>query len=172
MSRSSILFSILFLLITVPLLAQEEHVHPMTPPPPVNDEFFNWMLGEWKGNTTSPNGNTSDYLKCHMDLDGQFLVMNYQAEFEGKALMSGIGMLTLDKEGNETGYWFDSWRTMAMGHGSRMGNISTVKWTMHEGVYVRSTEKVDENTMKVTGLMTMPDGNEMKSESLLKRIKK
>jgi hypothetical protein len=165
------LFTVLVLLAAVPLLAQEEHQHHMAPPP-LNDKFFNWMVGEWKGKTTSPNGETSDYLKCEISLDGQFLVMTYKAEFDGKPLMSGIGMITLDKEGNEAGYWVDSMRSMSQGKGIRKGNASVFKWTMAEGVYLRTTEKVDDNTMKVTGVMTMPDGKEMRSESELKRITK
>jgi hypothetical protein len=172
MHKVNKLLSVLFLFITIPLLAQEKEEHHHMAPPPLNDQFFNWMVGEWKGKTTSPNGETADYLKCEIGLDGQFLVMTYKADLAGKPLMSGIGMVTLDKEGNETGYWVDSMRSMAQGKGIRKGNTSIFNWTMAAGAYVRTTEKVDENTMKVSGVMTMPDGSEMHSESLLKRVKK
>ena len=171
MYKLSSMFSILFLLITVPLLAQDDQGMSMTPSPPLNDDFYNWMIGEWQGTTTSPNGVSQDYMKCEMEVGGQFLVSTYKAAQGAKLLMSGLAIATLDKDGNEVGYWIDSWRTMSMGQGNRQGNISVMKWSMSGGEYIRTTEKVDQNTMKVTGVMTMPDGKEMKSETVLKRIK-
>ncbi len=171
MYKLSILFSILFLLLTVPLLAQEEPAQSMTLPQPLDDAFLKWMVGEWKGTTSSSNGITEDYMNCEMEIGGQFLFATYTANYEGKLMMSGLAVLTLDKQGNDVSYWIDSMREMGTGKGSRQGNVSVVKWPMYGGEYVRTTEKVDENTMKVTGVMLMPDGKEMKSETLLKRIK-
>jgi hypothetical protein len=107
-----------------------------------------------------------------MDLGGQFLIMTYKSESENMGGMSGIGMITLDTEGKPVGYWIDSWRTMSKGEGSRTGDKSTMNWSMGKDVYVRITEKVDENTMRVSGCMTDAGGREMKSESEFKRIKK
>jgi hypothetical protein len=107
---------------------------------------------------------------CKMDLGGQFLLMTYKSETEDNRKMSGIGMVTLNREGNQVGYWIDSWRTMSQGKGSRKGNISTMNWSTPMGVYVRTTEKMDENTMRITGVMAGPDGKEMRSESQLTRI--
>ena len=170
MTRSYMLFSILLLLFTVPLLAQDDQGMSMTLPQPLNDDFYNWMIGEWQGTTTSINGVSQDYMKCEMEVGGQFLVSTYKAAQGDKLLMSGLAIHTLDKDGNEVGYWIDSWRQMAEGHGNRQGNVSIMKWPMAGGVYTRTTERVDQNTMKVTGVMTMTDGMEMKSETVLKRI--
>ena len=173
MRKRNIIISALLLLITVPLLAQDQQVPANTPPPPppLQDTFLKWMVGEWQGTTTSPNGKSMDYMKCEMDLGGQFLRMTYKAVAGDKVLFSGMGMSTLDKDGKPAGYWMDSWRTMSEGHGTQTGNINTMKWTMAEGPYVRTTEKIDENTMHVTSVMTGPDGKEMKAETELKRIK-
>jgi hypothetical protein len=166
------LIPVIFLMMAVSLSAQDEQGAHMAPPPPVNDDFFNWMVGEWTGHSSSEMGKSTDYMKCELDLGGQFLIMTYKSETENMGGMSGIGMITLDKEGKTVGYWVDSWRTMSMGEGSLMGNKSTMNWSMGKDVYVRTTEKVDENTMRVTGHMTNAEGKEMKSESEFKRVKK
>ena len=61
---------------------------------------------------------------------------------------------------------------MSEGSGTQEGNISRTEWTTPMGTYVRTTEKVDENTMRIVGIMLGPDGTEMKSETELKRLTK
>jgi len=155
----------------LPLLAQEEDTH-QTVPPPLNDAFINWMIGEWRGETSSQMGKSSDYMKFELALNGQFVIMTYESKTENGQTISGLGALTQDKEGNTVGYWIDSWRTMSEGKGFREGNLSTIKWSTQEGVYIRTTEKIDENTMHVTGSMTDASGQKINSESTFKRILK
>jgi hypothetical protein len=151
------------------LMAQDEQTH-STIPPPLDDPFVNWLIGEWEGETTSAVGKTTDHVKYELGLNGQFLIMTFESKtVEGRSF-SGIGAVTLDKVGNSVGYWIDSWRTMSEGNGFREGNLSTMKWSTNEGLYIRTTEKIDENTMRVSGSMTDPSGQEMRSDSNYKRV--
>jgi hypothetical protein len=59
---------------------------------------------------------------------------------------------------------------MSEGKGNREGDISTMEWSTPMGVYIRKTERVDENTMKVFGLMKSADGTEISSEGVYKRV--
>ncbi len=167
--RPFVLF--LIFLSSVSLSAQEESAH-MTPPPPLEDEYITWMIGEWKGETSSAMGMSTDHMKCEMGLNGQFMIMTYESRMADGGSMSGFGAITLDTEGNPAGYWIDSWRSMSEGHGTREGNISTMKWSTQTGPYVRTTERVDEHTMRITGVMAGPDGKEMRSVTELRRIEK
>ena len=115
-------------------------------------------------------GESRDQVIFEFNYGGQFLMMHYKSERDNGTVMTGMGAITKTKGGKLVGYWIDSWRTMSEGKGNREGNISTIEWLTSEGVYVRTTEKVGENTMKVTGLMKGADGKEIHSESELKRV--
>jgi len=151
------------------LLAQDEPAH-STAPPPLDDPFINWITGEWEGETSSAMGRTTDQVKYELGLNGQFLIMTYESKTADGRSFSGMGAITHDRDGNSIGYWIDSWRTMSEGKGFREGNLSTMKWSTGEGIYIRTTEKIDENTMRVTGTMTDASGQEMRSESHYKRV--
>jgi len=161
---------LLLIVAMTPLFAQEEGGMPTAPPPPLNDEFINWMLGEWKGSTTSTMGKTSDHMICEMGFDGQFMISTYKSKGEKGMNMEGMAIMTKTPDGKLTAYWIDSWRSMSEGSGTREGNISRTEWTTPMGTYVRTTEKVDENTMRIVGIMPGPDGTEMRSETELKRV--
>ena len=173
--QRTIVLSVLFILLTaIFAIAQEgeaDHSQ-ITPPTPLEEEFMSWMVGEWKGSSTSQMGKTIDYMRCEMDLGGQFMTMTYKSKTEDGRKMSGMGAITKDKAGKLVGYWIDSWRTMSKGNGTREGWISTMHWTTAEGSYTRTTEKVDENTMKVTGVMKNADGSEIRSQAEFKRVEK
>jgi hypothetical protein len=163
----SIIFNVLFILfMAIFALAQENEADhsQMAPLPPLEDEFMSWMVGEWKGTSTSQMGKSNDYMKCEMRFGGQFMIMTYKSKMENGMKMAGMGAITHDKEGKLAGYWIDSWRTMSEGTGSREGWVSTMKWTTAEGTFIQTTEKVDDNTMKVTGLMKNADGSEIRSK--------
>ncbi len=164
--------AVIFLLIVAltPLLAQEEGGMPTVPPPPLDDPWFKWMVGEWKGSTTSAMGKTTDHMISKMDFDGQFMISTYQSTGEDGSTMDGMSMMTITPDGKLSAYWIDSWRSMSQGSGSQSGNTARTEWTTPMGIYVRTTEKVDENTMKITGVMPMGEGNEMRSETVLKRV--
>jgi hypothetical protein len=170
MNKFISLFLIFIFIMTISVFAQEEEsgMH-MTPPPPLKDEFMNWMVGEWEGYSKSEMGKSKDKLIYKMDLGGQFLVMHFTAEREG-GVMTGMGMITHTEDGKYKGYWIDSWRTMSEGKGNRDGDISTMEWSTSQGVFVRKTERVDANTMKVFGLMKGADGSEIHSESEYNRV--
>ena len=170
MNKFSLLFLIFIFIMTISVFAQEEeNGMQMTPPPPLNDELMNWMVGEWEGYSISEMGKSKDKLIYKMDFGGQFLIMHYAAEREG-SVMTGMGMITHTDDGKYAGYWIDSWRTMSEGIGNRQGDFSTMEWSTPMGVYVRKTERVNENTMKVFGLMKDADGTEIHSEGEYKRV--
>jgi len=172
MNRLIMLMSIFSMIFVLSLFAQEDTPPSpeMTPPPPLDNALMKWMVGEWEGKSTSPMGSSTDYMKFEMGLNGQFMIMNYKGKRDNGHEMSGLGAITLDKDGKLVGYWIDSWRTMSEGHGMQEGNNSKMEWATAMGPYVRTTEKVDENTMKINGVMKGADGKEMKSVSELKRI--
>jgi len=163
------LITILLCCLAIPLSAQEEGAH-MAAPPPLEDSFIDWMIGEWRGETSSNMGKAQDYMKCELGLEGQFLILHYDSKTEDGRSISGLAAITKDDAGNTIGYWFDSWRTLSQGEGFREGNISTIKWKTNMGIYLRTTERIDENTMRVTGTMTGENGQEMHSETLFKRV--
>ena len=69
------LVTIMICCLAIPLWAQEEAAH-MKAPPSIEDSFINWMLGEWRGETSSEQGKAEDYMKCELGLEGQFLILN------------------------------------------------------------------------------------------------
>jgi hypothetical protein len=162
-------FLSMLLTLTLPLQAQEQDVQ-VAPPAALDDEFINWMIGEWEGATTSDMGNSSDHMKCEMGLNDQFLIVTYKSDPEDGRSIWGMGAITQDPEGNAVGYWIDSWRTMYTGKGFREDNISTMKWSTQQGIYIRTTERIDDNTMRVTGSITDAAGHEVRSESEFKRV--
>jgi hypothetical protein len=172
MNRLIIRVNVVVLIFAFSLFSQEETSppHDMSPPAPLDNAFMKWMVGEWKGETTSAMGMSSDYMKFEMALNGQFMIMNYKGKMDNGQEMTGMGVITEGKDGKLAGYWIDSWRTMSEGQGVQHGSTSKMEWATNKGPYVRTTEKVDENTMKISGVMPGPDGKEMKSVTELKRV--
>lgn len=165
-------FFVLLLITFMPLLAQEENTGmPVTKLPDLDDEFLNWMVGTWEGNTVSEMGKTKDVMKCELGTGNQFLIMNYTSVAENMPEFTGVAVITKDAEGKYKGFWYDSWRSMTTGSGTGEGNKSTMTWQTPSGKYVRTTERIDDNTIHITGVMTGPDGKEKISEAELKRIK-
>ena len=74
------LVTIMICCLAIPLWAQEEAAH-MKAPPSIEDSFINWMLGEWRGETSSEQGKAEDYMKCELGLEGQFLILNRENFF-------------------------------------------------------------------------------------------
>ncbi len=174
----------------LPTVAQEKkdmaaEAMSMAPPPPLADDFFTWMIGEWEGWTTSSMGKSQDWQKIEWGLDKQFTIMHYTGkttemnpEFMkgmmesakmSKADMDkmknmvykGMGVMTLNPMNNEfAGHWFDNWRATATGKGKREGNIITTTWESPMGTEMRTIEKVSEDKMVMTFKMKDSTGKE------------
>jgi len=151
---------------------KKEEMPPMTPPKPIDDDLFTWMVGEWEGQTEGTMGKTKDWQKIEWSLDKQFITVNYSSkitsmspeqvkamtesmkmtEDEVKKMMEmpykGVGQFTLNPMNGEfMGYWFDNWRGVYKGIGKREGNKSTVTWEGPRGTSVRTMEREGDNKM-------------------------
>ncbi|MBI4549082.1 MAG: hypothetical protein HY707_13950 [Ignavibacteriae bacterium] len=154
---------------------KQEDMPSMTPPKPIDDDLFTWMVGEWEGKTEGTMGKTKDWQKIEWSLDKQWVTVNYTGKFESmspeqmkmmkenmkmtdddiKKMMDmpykGIGQFTLDPETGEfMGYWFDNWRGVYKGTGKREGNKSTVSWEGPRGTSLRTMERVSDDKMVET----------------------
>ena len=173
MKKLSLLF-VLFCL-AMPVLAQDQEMKKsesemasMMPPPALDDEFMKWMVGEWQGTTESPMGKSTDWQKCSMGLDGQFLMIDFKSESDG-GNYAGMGALTLTPTGEVAGYWIDNWRTMSKGAGKREGNVVTMEWESKMGKMTRVMEKVNEDKFTVAVKWPGPDGNMMEAKAEMTR---
>lgn len=168
------ILAVLLLGFSLTVFAQEKSTQEapaFTPPPPLNNEFLNWMVGEWEGWSESAMGKTSDHMTCSMALNNQFMLIGYQAKAENMTY-EGRGAMTLAADGQVKGFWIDNMRSMSQGKGTLAGNILTMEWnTPGMGKGVRITERINENKFKVTEKWTMPDGNVMESRSEMTRAK-
>lgn len=164
----------------------------MAPPAPLKDPWTRWMVGEWEGETESNAGKSREWIKVEMALGEQFYVMHLkstmssitdeglkmwnmtreQAEELMKIPYQGMGLLTFDPKTGETiGYWFDSWRGAYQGRGKLEGNKETVNWSGPMGTSVRTTQKLNENEMRMTFKETMLDGTVAEGSTLMRRKK-
>lgn len=143
----------------------------MTPPAPLADDFFTWLVGEWEGTTTSPMGNSQDWQKVELSLDNQFLMTHYTARMP-EMTYKGMGPLTINPATGEiTGYWFDNWRGVYKGTGKREGNKVTMTWEGPMGTRTETTEKVSEDKVVTTFKNKEPDGKVMEGRTELTRKK-
>ncbi len=149
----------------------DKSVEMPAPPPPIEDEILSSMVGEWEGWTKSPMGESKDWMKCRMDLNGQFLLMEFKAVLPGGAPYQGKGLLTYGEDGKVIGYWFDSWRSVSQGVGHVEGNKTIVNWSSSMGNQTRITEMAGPDKMKTIIKMTGPDGKPAEGYGEMMRIK-
>jgi hypothetical protein len=201
MKRNLLLVIAALMLFSLPALGQEkekakEATPSMAPPSALSDDMCAWMIGEWEGWSTSPMGKQQEWFKFEWALDNQFVIMHVTSktaemtEEQKKKAMAAFGMSMEDVEkmagmtykgmgpmtinpatGEYTGYWFDNWRGVYKGTGTRDGNKVTMTWEGQMGKETRTTEKVDENTMAVSIKSTDPQGNVMEAKTELTRKK-
>lgn len=164
----------------------------MAPPAPLNDPWTKWIVGEWEGETKSNGGNSKEWMKIEIALGDQFCVMHLKstmtsisdeglkmwnmtrehAEEMMKTPYQGMGLLTFDPKTGETiGYWFDSWRGAYQGRGKLEGSKETMNWSGPMGTSVRTTEKLNENEMRMTFKETMPNGIVAEGSGVMRRKK-
>lgn len=200
MKRAIFLLAVLNLLV-LPSLAQEkkegkEAEQSMTPPKPLEDDFINWMVGEWDGWTQSPMSKSKDSYKMEWSLDKQFALMHITskttemtaaqkkdaAEAYGMSMedlekimqmtYKGMGLLTLNPmTGEPMGYWFDNWRGVYKGTGKREGNREVMTWEGPMDTEMRTTERVSNDKMVVTFSWKSPKGPMMEGKSEYTRKK-
>ena len=168
----------LLVCVAMPLMAQEKEMNKKEmpampePPAPLNDDFMNWMQGEWKGWSENAMGKSEDWMKCEMGFGGQFVTIHYKSEGGPMGPYDGGGAMTLDEKGGIIGIWLDSFRDIANGKGTREGNVMTMHWESKMGKYSRTTEKVSDDKLVATDKWEMPDGTVMEGKTELTRVKK
>lgn len=165
-----VLFALLACMV-MPLIAQEKKEMPAmpAPPAPLEDDFLNWMVGEWKGWTDSPMGKSEDWMRCEMGMGGQFLILEFKADGPMGRYVGG-GAFTLNQEGGIEALWIDSFRDMAKGNGTREGDVMTMHWESKMGKGTRITTKVSNDKLAFTSTWEMPDGTKMESKSEMARV--
>lgn len=145
--------------------------HPeMVPPPALDNELMMYFIGDWEGKMEGPMGQTEDKVNYQMGLGGQFLLLQVESKMS-EGSMTGMGAITMGKDGKLKGYWVDSFRGMAEGAGMIEGNKVTIVWTTDQGTYTRISEKIDDDTFSVIGKMEMADSSVMESSGKFTRVK-
>lgn len=180
---------VLTLVLAIPLLAQEEKPAEAAkaaagekaaemsdaampgPPPALKNAWLASMVGNWEGTSKGSMGESKDVVSMKMGLDNQFLLMEVNSESPAFK-MKGMGAVTVNQAGELVGFWIDNMRAMATGKGKVEGNVETMVWTMEGmGTYTRTVEKVDDDHLKISGKMEMPDGQVMEESGELMRVK-
>lgn len=193
--------TVIILILTAVLMVhaqemQKGEMSPM-PPQPLQDEWHQWLIGEWEGTTDGNMGKTRDWMKIDWGPGKQFLVMHYKGkttevnpdmlskaakkmnmpEAQLKEMMMqdylGLGVTTVNpKTGELMGYWFDSYRDISEGQGTREGNATTMTWSSAAmGSMTRTVERVSEDEMKIKMHGKDPSGLEYDGTSVMKRKK-
>lgn len=170
MKRNMLSFLTLVMMsLALPLFAQ--------PPAALQEDLYDWMIGEWEGTTESSMGKSVDEMKVDWDLEHQFVDVHYKQKIgEGATAMAykGRGMMTVDAQSKEyVGYWFGSFRDISTGKGSRTGNKLTMTWEGGNGPETRIIEKMGNDKMVMTFKGTGLDGKEMSgTTTLIRKAKK
>jgi len=189
MKRSmAVAFAILMLSTAPSLLAQ-------APPGPLDDDLLKWMIGEWEGTTEGTMGKSNEEMELDWDLEHQFVGIKYKSkiaetdpaklEAMAKAMgatkeqlqmpYKGKGLMTMNPQTKEyISFWFDSYRTMSQGKGTRSGNVITTNWSDATGTSMRTIEKIGEDKMVMKFKNMDPQGKLMAegTTTLMRKAKK
>ena len=159
--------------------------HTMFLPPPLEDEWTKWLIGEWEGAGESEAGTGFGVVRIEPALNGQFIFatgtarvteitpeqVQYlrdqmhasDAEIERfkTSPYTSLEIFTIDQEtGDVLAYMFDSLRCIATGRGKRQGDRETIEWMYITGhKCTRVTERLGDDRMAVIQKTIMPDGS-------------
>lgn len=164
-------------------------------PLPLENQWMNWLVGDWVGSGQSDAGTAHATMHAEMALNGQFLLVSGKAQvtdisteqrqyletqlhaseeeiqrFQSSPFKS-LELYTIDQETGEiVGYLFDSLRCMATGRGQLQGNLLTMEWqwaTGHTSTHI--TERLSDDSASVVERIAMPDGSTMEESSKMVR---
>jgi len=181
MTKILVVLLTLTVCVAMPLMAQDKEMAKKddmpampTPPAPLDDDFMNWMVGEWEGSSEHEGamGKSEVWMKCEMGVDGQFMMMEFKSKSAAMGQFTGRGAYTLDETGGIKAFWIDSFRDMGQGKGTREGDVMTMSWESKMGKGTRVTTKVSDDKMTGTGEWEMPNGMIMKDKTEMTRVKK
>jgi hypothetical protein len=187
-------------IISLPLMSWEQDSgkgskRPMFLPKPLDDDWIQWIVGQWHGTGDSTAGKGTGTMTVELGLNGQFLIITGQAEIKEldadylkknmnasdeeierfkNSPYKSLEIYTLDQKTREVvGHLFDSLRCIAQGRGKREGNRETIEWQWANGQKsTRITERVSDDKMAVIERTPMPDGSIMEDKGEMIRSKK
>jgi hypothetical protein len=178
-----------------PKTTAEPNMHAMFLPPPLADDWTQWIVGEWEGGGGGDAGKGKGTARFELALGGQFLICRgvseiteldpdylkqhmhaTDAEIE-RFRRSGYQMLeiyTIDqKTGEVIGFLFDSLRCVASGRGKREGYREIIEWEWRTGhKSTRITERAGPDKMRITERTPFPDGSIMEDKGEMTRVTK
>lgn len=156
---------------------------------PVRDEFFNWMIGEWEGKSTSFFGKTEEWHKIEWGSDSRSIVIHnaakvreidsYWKQYMPKEAVDKT-MNTIHKSnttitmgqnfGEFAVVWSDSMNTFK-GFGKRTGNTATIRLEGQLGMATHIIERVSHDKMVMTIKSKDPTGNDFEGRGEFTRKK-
>ena len=169
-------------------------------PEPLDDDWSNWLVGQWEGSFESDVGTGKIRTKIEFGLNGQFLIMKSEAEIteitdkqrqylketlyasdeyiekSQNSIFEELQIHTIDpKTGERIGYFYDSQRCIATGKGKLKGNKEIMEWVwsvIAQGTTsVSIIEKINDNKIILNHIYTFPDGNKMEAKTEMTRKK-
>lgn len=157
------------LVITILLNSGLSRSQDVKPPAPLQNEFFDLMVGNSTGESTI-NGQTYEQsVSINWDLNHQFLKINLKSvnKKNPSDIYEGVGMYGIDGSGKVKTWWFDVWGAGGVSTGT--GNISGMKMqTSEAGQFYHSdnTFEFRDNSMVINrkGSFKTPDGKEIPFE--------
>ncbi|NIR47653.1 DUF1579 domain-containing protein [candidate division KSB1 bacterium] len=179
MRKLVVILLALMVCVAMPLMAQEKEemakgeMEEYAPPPPLDDKWCNFLIGEWEGTSEGPMGKSQERETIEMGLNGQFLFRRAEGKMENGMSYVGMGAMTIDPEsGKYVGYWIDSHRGMYEGTGQAEDGKLTMSWEGDMGSYTQVIEKVGDDKIAGTWTYTPADGEPMKGTYEMTRKKK
>lgn len=141
-------------------------------PKPIEDAFWNSLIGDWEGWTEWPEGKSQDKVEFEWELHKQFLKTQVESKM-GEMEYKMTGYTTIDpKTGEMMGYWFDNYRAICKSTQTQDGNKFTVKWECGPATYERSFEKVGDDKLVGTFKAIDPAGKTVEGKLELTRKQK
>jgi hypothetical protein len=163
-------------------------------PPPLADDWTNWIVGEWKFAGAGSAGRGRGTVRFELALAGQFLISRGDTEIAGldpdylkthmhatdseierfrRGGYQAMEVYTIDqKTGEVVGFLFDSLRCVATGRGKREGCLETIEWEWQTGhKSTRITERVGADQMRVVERTPQRDGSVMEDRGEMTRVR-
>jgi len=169
-------------------------------PKPLDDGWYNWLVGQWEGSVESDVGTGKTRTKIEFGLNGQFLIMKSEAEIteitdkqrqylketlhasdeyiekSQSSIFEELQIHTIDPmTGEVVGYLFDGLRCTADGRARRQGNEEIIEWkwsgAAQGATSVCIIEKINDNKIMLNHKYTLPDGNKMVAKTEMARKK-
>ena len=134
---------------------------------PLQDAFWESLIGKWEGWSESPMGKSTDEVEFEWELQKQFFKTKVEVK-SGEMNYKMVGYSTIDAAGKITGHWFDSWRLVYASTETRNGNKVTMRIEGGPGPVERTYEKIGEDKLVGTFKVTM-NGQTIEGRSELTR---